>query len=127
MLEALVAAAAELLIAAELPVEDPVAGLSAPGLVVVSPDGHGVGTAVEEPLDAVGQLARSVFSSAMWWAVWVCSSWLAMMARTSWRPRGHCRAGHVHTGGGLSVLVVAIPGEPLIQVGVLDSRPRVTA
>jgi len=56
VVEALVAAAAELLIAAELPVEGPVAGLSAPGLVVVSPDGHGVGTAVEEPLDAVGQL-----------------------------------------------------------------------
>jgi hypothetical protein len=57
VLEAPVAAAAELLIAAELPVESPVAGLSTPGLVRVSPDGHGVGTAVEEPLDAVGQLA----------------------------------------------------------------------
>ena len=114
MVEALVAAAAELLIAAELPVEGPVAGLSAPCLVVVSPDGHGVGAAVEEPLDAVGQLLAVGVSAAMWWAVRACSSWLAMMARTQLGGlAAGAAAGHVHTGGGLGVLVVAFPGEPL--------------
>ena len=114
MLEALVAAAAELLIAAELPVEDPVAGLSAPGLVVVSPDGHGVGTAVEEPLDAVGQLLTvGVFGGDVVGGVGLFvvvgddgAHELVGLAATA-------AAGHVHTGGGLSVLVVTFPGEPL--------------
>ena len=50
------AAAAELLIAAELPIDDPVADLTAPCPVVESSGGHGVGAAVQETLNAVGQL-----------------------------------------------------------------------
>jgi hypothetical protein len=59
--------AAELLIAAELPVDGRVAGLSAPGLVVASPDGHGAGPSMPHaPAEttATSRPARSAAKSA---------------------------------------------------------------
>ena len=76
--------AAELVIAAELPVDGPVAGLSAPGPLVVSPDVHGGGAAVERLATRSGSWPGLGVWAAMWWAVRACWSRFAMMTRARW-------------------------------------------
>lgn len=52
----------------------------------------------------------------MWWAVWACSSRVAMMARTSWAAsRPLPRRGDVQPVG-LGVLVLCLPRFALVEV-----------
>ena len=80
--------------------------------------GHGGGAAVEGPLDPVGQLVGvGGFGGDV---VGGAGLFVAVGDDGAHEVGGvaaAAAAGHVHTGGGLGVFVVAFAGDPLIQVG----------
>jgi len=114
--EALVTAAAEVLIAAELPVDSPVAGLAAPCPIVVSPVPHGVGAPGQQVLHVLGQLRAVLgFGGDVMRGAGPLVAGADDVADELGGLGAGTAAGDMYTGLLVGVFVLGFPGDPFVE------------